>query len=49
MFGWLILISTFLIGSSTIQWIIGKPIVIRESGEVTGYFRWFKFYPKFDK
>jgi hypothetical protein len=49
LFGWLTLISTLLIGSATIQWIIGKPIIIREGDEVTGYLKWFTFYPKLDK
>jgi hypothetical protein len=30
-------------------WLFGGKLTVRESGEVVGYLRWFKFYPKLDK
>jgi hypothetical protein len=46
---WAILITLFLTISFCLLWFFGGKITVKESGEVTGYFRWFKFYPKFDK
>jgi uncharacterized membrane protein len=29
-----------------LTWLLGIKITVKESGEVVGYFRWFRFYPK---
>lgn len=46
---WATIITFYLAIVFSVFWVLGTQIKVRESGEETGYIRWFKFYPKLDK
>lgn len=46
---WAVIATGIMTVAFSIFWLFGGKLTVRESGEVTGHIRWFKFHPKVDK